>query len=402
MEQVERQPHYPRPVRGYALDAAAKLEAASPHFLLKLLFSSARLRQSFFAFAAESYLDRPRDFLDRVAQYAPDVLHGLEHLDPIAQVARALILMKPRRVIEALFGSCPDGYLGLLARLGCDPQYGKETYRAAFGLFADPRNRHRAKVLGQLPGRITAEHIAVMAGLDDVLLHRAVLERTKPAEVQALNTFAEMIADLCNATPETIKHSLDKLNVGTKGVGMDEWAQGWLGRQVRLPFDPPIPASDPDFKLCLGVELTSLGRRFRNCAGQRQSYTFLGERLIYEWIRPGETAVLELLRLTSGGETKWVCEDLLGRANRRVSPELAASVQAKLDQHGILYQSLTRPSVEKLAMHRLLDHTAPFAWDGRADDADDANGDADDANGDAAIEQMLGELEQKVHGQEVA
>ena len=71
--------------------------------------------------------------------------------------SRALILMKPRRVIEALFGSCPDGYLGLLARLGCDPQYGKETYRAAFDLFADPRNRRRAKVLGQLPGRITAD-----------------------------------------------------------------------------------------------------------------------------------------------------------------------------------------------------------------------------------------------------
>lgn len=395
LEQVERQPHSPRPVRGYALDAAAKLEAASPHFLLKLMYSSALVRQTFFVAASEALLDRPNDFLDRVAQYAPDVLHGLEHLDPIAQVARALILMKPRRVIEALFGSCPDGYLGLLARLGCDPQYGREMYRVAFGLFADPRNRHRAKVLGQLPGRITAEHIAVVAGLDEVLVHRAVVEKAKPAEVQALNRFVTLIADLCNATPETIKYSIGKLNVGTKGVGMDEWARGWLGRQVRLPFDPPIPASDPDFKLCLGVELISLGRRLRNCAGQRQSYTFLGERLIYEWVRPGETAVLELLRLTSGGETTWVCEDLLGRANRRVSPELAASVQAKLDQHGILYQSLTRPSVEKLAMHKLLDHTAPFAWDRPAEAGEEEDNDPE-------ITRLLDALEQEIHGREAA
>lgn len=392
MEQVERQPHYPRPVQGYALDAAAKLEAASPHFLLKLLFSSARLRQSFFAFAGESYLDRPRDFLDRVAQHAPEVLHGLDHLDPIAQVARALILMKPRRTIQALYGECPDGFLGLLSRLGCDPQYGKETYRAAFGLFADPRNRHRAKVLGQLPGRITAEHIAVVAGLDDVLLHRAVLERTKPAEVQALNTFAEMIADLCNATPTSIRESLDQLAVGTQGCKMAEWAEGWMARQVHLPFAAPIPATDPDLKLRLGRELDDLGRRFRNCAAQRKSFTFLGERLIFEVVKPGEQAVLELLRLTSGDQTHWVCEDLRGPRNKRVSPEMAAWVQSKLDRHGIFYQSVSHPTVEEQALHRLVDHTTAFAWDRQREAADD----------DADLDRLLVDLEQELHGREAA
>lgn len=117
--------------------------------------------------------------------------------------------------------------------------------------------------------------------------------------------------------------------------------------------------------------------------------------MIYEWVRPGETAVLELLRLTSGGETTWVCEDLLGRANRRVSPELAASVQAKLDQHGILYQSLTRPSVEKLAMHKLLDHTAPFAWDRPAEAGEEEDNDPE-------ITRLLDALEQEIHGREAA
>lgn len=394
MEQVERQPHLPRPVLGYALDVAARFESACPHFLLKLMYSSDLVRQSFNVFASED-IDTQQDFLRRVAHHAPDVLLDLEHLDPLAQVARALILLKPRRVVEALFGSCPDGYLGLLSRLGCDPLPSKETYRAAFELFADPRHRQRAKVLGQLAGRIAPEQIAVAASIADVLVHRVVIERCRPDEVRALNVFANMITDLCNATPTSIRQSLDKLNVGTTGVGMGEWAHGWLARQVRLPFDPPIPATDSDFKLCLGVELTSLGRRLRNCAGQRQSYTFLSERLVYEVVGFGELAALELLRLTTGTGSKWVCEDLRAPRNRRVSPELAAAVQFRLDHYGVLYQSLAHPSVEEQALHKLIDHTTPFAWDRRREVADDAHVDAD-------IDRMLEELEEDVHGQEVA
>lgn len=374
---------------------AARLEAALPHLILKIYYASDLTRQVIFATAAEVNLDQPQDFLDRIAQHAPDVLLGMEHVDPHAKLGRALILLKPRRVVEALFGSCPDGYLGLLSRLGGGPLHAKKTYRNAFELFADPRHRHRAKVLGQLPGRVTAEHIAVVAGLDDALVHRAVVEKAEPAEVQALNRFASMITDLCNATPASIRQSLDKLNVGTTGVGMNEWADGWLARQVRLPFDPPIPADDPDLKLCLGVELTSLGRRMRNCAGHRQSFSFLSERLIYEWTGPGGPAVLELLRLTSGTEVRFVCEDLRAARNRRVSPELATVIQLKLDDYGILYQSLTQPTIEEQALHKLLDHTTPFAWDVRRRDDNDADGNAD-------LARMLDELEQEVHGQEAA
>ncbi len=391
-QQVERHPLRVRELRGYALNFAARLEASAPHLILRLLQASDLVRQSFFAAAAE--IAQPEAFLAQIKDRAPDVLADLDHLDPLAQVARALILLKPRRTIQALYGECPDGFIGLLSRLGSDP-LDRETYRNAFELFADPRHRQRAKVLGQLPGRINAEHIAVVAGLDDTLVHRVALERAKPVEISALNAFVSMITDLCYATPASIRQSLDKLNVGTTGVRMNEWADGWLARQVRLPFDPPIPADDPDLKLCLGVELTSLGRRLRNCAGQRQSYIFLGERLIYEWVGAGEPAALELLRLTSGGETKWACEDLRAYRNKRVRPDLAVAIQSKLDAYGVLYQSVTHPTHEEQALHRLVDHTTAFAWDRQREAADDAHGDAD-------IERMLEELEQEIEHHEAA
>lgn len=377
-----------REFRGYALNFAVRLEASSPHLILMLLQASSQRRQAFWAAsaAAEIDLDHPEVFLAKIRERAPDVLADLGHVDPLAQIARALVLMKPRRTLEILYGSCPDGLLGLFDRFGSQPVYGPETYRLAFELFSRPEHRKRAKVLGQLPGQIRPEHVTVVASLDDVLVHRAVLERVRLGEVAALNSFVQMIVPLCDATPELIGESLNSLPVGTSGVRMTEWAEGWMARQIRLPFDPPIPANDPDLRLRLGAELDSLGRRLRNCASQRKSYSFLSERLIYEVIGFGEPAVLELLRLTSGGEVKWACEDLRAPRNRRVSPEMAVWIQSKLDQYGIFYQSVTHPTDEQQALYRLVDHTTPFAWDRRREAADEAHSDAD-------IQRMLDDLE---------
>lgn len=378
----------PREYGGPTLEVAAHLDAACPGFLLSTIYASCLKRQALFSAFAAIDLGATEMFASRLEATAPDVFMGLDHLCSSARVARSLVSLRAKRIIEATFGECPPGLLGAFARLGSAPLDPK-FYGVLFDVFSDPRHRHRASVLGQLPGAIHPDHIKVLTGLDDTLVHIVSVERTKPAELTALNAFAGLIVDLCNASPSSIRASLDKLNVGTKGVGMGEWAQGWLGRQVRLPFDPPIPASDPDFRLCLGVELTSLGRRLRNCAGGRQSYTFLGQRLVYEVVGLGEPAALELLRLTTGTESKWACEDLRAPRNRRVSPELAALVRSKLDQHGILYQSLTHPTCDEQALHKLLDHTTPFAWDRQREAADDAHGDAD-------IDRMLEQLQQEI------
>jgi hypothetical protein len=387
-QQIEQRPFRVQEFRGYALNFAARLDASVPHTILRLIQARSHLsRQVFFAAAAEIDLVRPEAFLAQIEVRAADVLADFHGLGPDARIARALAMMTPRTTIECVFGTCPDGLLGLFERFGSQPLYGPETYRLAFELFSRPEHRRRAKVLRQLPGQIRPEHITVIASLDDVLVHRAVLERVRRDEVRALNSFARMIVDLCGATPELVRESLDRLPLGGTGVRMTEWAEGWLARQVRLPFDPPVPADDPDLRLRLGADLDSLGRRLRNCAANRKSYSFLGERLIYEVIGCGEPAVLELLRLTSAGEAKWVCEDLRRPRNRRVNPELAAMVQSKLDQHGILYQSVTRLSDEEQALHKLLDHTTAFAWDMRREAAVDVHGDDD-------IQRMLEELGQ--------
>lgn len=397
MGPIERQPRLPREFRGYPLNVAARLEASLYHFLLHLYYANSLRRQTFFAFAAEIDLDRPEDFLRRVEMQAPDVLADVGHLDPLAQVARALILLKPKRVLEVLFGECPDGLLGLFARFGSGPLYGAETYRLAFELFSRPENRRRAKVLSQWEGQLRAEHVALAAGLDEALLHPAVLSRSKPAEIPALNAFVEMITILCDATPALIKESLDALPVIVKGVKIGEWAQTWMNRQVRLTVPIPIPDNDPDLRLCLGADQIGLGRRLRNCAASRTSYAFLNERVLVEWVRPGERAVIELAVVRSGSEQRWEVTQLLGPRNRRAKAEVVAAIRERLDGLGILYQSSPFSTAEQDGLHALLEHFphTPFPdyLAQRADDAEDE---------DADIGQMLDELEQEVHGREAA
>jgi hypothetical protein len=392
--ELVRQTYRVREFRGYALNFAARLEASQPQFILRLLQAGRLSRQVFFAAAAEIDLDRPDVFLVQIKERAPDVLADFGHLDSLAQVARALILLKPRRVLETLYGSCPDGLLGLFERFGSQPLYPPETYRVAFELFSDPCHRHRAKVLGQIPGQIRSEHVTVVASLNDVLVHRAVLERVRRGEVAALNAFVQMIADRCDATPELIRESLAVLAVGTTGVRIDEWVQGWLARQVRIAVDPPIPADDPTLRLRVGGEMVSLGRRLRNCAGQRMGGSFAGDRLIYEFCGDGEEAVIELERLTSGSEVRWLLAGAFRARNRRVSVPVAEAIRAKLDQFSILYEPLMlRQSAEK-DLHDLIDYQVRPAWDENFDTANDAEEDA--------LDRLLDELDDETNGRDEA
>lgn len=394
-QQIEQRPFRVQEFRGYALNFAARLEASVPHTILRLIQARSHLsRQVFFAAAAEIDLDRPEAFLAQIEVRAADVLADFHGLDPDARIARALAMMTPRTTIECVFGTCPDGLLGLFERFGSQPLYGPETYRLAFELFSRPEHRRRAKVLRQLPGQIRPEHVNVVANLDERLLHRSVLERIRKGEVKALNNFVEMIGALCDATPELVRESLDALAVGTSGMRIDEWVQGWLARQVRLAVDPPIPADDPVLRLRVGGELASLGRRLRNCARQRMGGCFAGDRLIYEYCGDGEEAVIELERLTSGSEVRWLLSGAFRARNRRISPAVALAIQDKLDQFGILCEPLMlRPSPEK-ALHDLIDYEVRPAWDEHFDPTKET--------GDDDLDRLLDQLDDEVNGREAA
>jgi hypothetical protein len=387
--QFNRQHFHPQPLRGETLDIAVRLEAHHPHFLMRYMTATSLARQSFFSAVAELDLDQPDAFLLKIQQHAPAVFAESSHLDPLAQIARALIQMKPRKVLEVIFGRCPDGLAGLLARVGPTPFYRKDLYRTAFELCAKPQNRQRLKALGQLQGLVRPEQILMASELDDVLVHRAVLERARPVEVASLNAFARLLPRLCDASDNDIRESLDQLPSNVRGVAIGEWAQSWLKRQVRLPVPVPIPANDPDFQVRIGADQEGLGRRFRNCAGSLLSFAFTGERVLVEWVREGEEAVIDLALVRTGSEYRWQCENLSRPRNRRVSATVARAIRERFDQFGILYRFNPMPCDEQQGIAALLDHSlsATFVDQRALANADDEH-----------VERLLDDLEMELHG----
>ncbi|WP_092156185.1 hypothetical protein [Bosea sp. CRIB-10] len=357
MVQVDRQPFHPRALHADVLEFAARLEGHQPHFLYHQLYATDFRRTVVWAIAAELDLDQPDAFLQQIQQHAPDVFAASSHLDPLAQIARALIQTKPKKLLEALYGRCPDGLAGLLARVGPAPFYRRSLYRTAFELCDRPENRHRVKALSQLHGLVRPEQILMASELDDVLVHRAVLERAKPLEVAALNAFSRLLPELCDASERDVRESLDQLPADVKNVRIGEWAQTWLKRQVRLPVPVPIPDNDPDLQVRIGADQESLGRRFRNCAGSLLSFAFTGERVLVEWVREGEEAVIDLALVRTGSEYRWQCENLSRPRNRRVSATVAGAIRERFDELGIIYRFNPMPSDEQQGIAALLDHS---------------------------------------------
>src|SRR3954468_19498165 len=103
----------------WALQAASLIDTHCPSLLNHILTASDCKRQVIFGTLAYLRLASPNDLAARLRKIAP--ADCLTTLNPLAQIGRALIVSKPREIIEAVFGSVPDGLMGVLKRLGHQP-----------------------------------------------------------------------------------------------------------------------------------------------------------------------------------------------------------------------------------------------------------------------------------------
>ena len=316
---------------GFPLEVACKLDASCPGYLNRVLYASALKRQAQFAAYAEIDFSQPDILAARLRAFAPALCDP--NLDPVAQIARALTSLRARQIVQGVYGGVPKGFLGLLARLGGDPLPDPADYRLAFSLFADPANKARAKLLGQIEGQISPGKIKVAARLDPVLLHKAVLDRVYDVErVEALHAALALIRALVpDATDAALRQSLDR--VSPSDHDMSKWLLGWLRQMRRVPVIPPIAQGDTELRLLQGADMPELGRRFANCAADRIGYIAVGSRLYYEWIGSGAPAVVEL-RCLQGG--RFLIEDIKGLRNASPAPAVATAIRARLSKAGVL------------------------------------------------------------------
>ncbi len=157
--------HHPRirPFSGWALEAAVALDQAHPGFLAKTLRASDLTRQVRFAALAAVHFEPPSVISERFYGISSSGTQP-PSTDPMALIAQRLLDLPPGQVLQAVFGSCPKGLLGLFARLGDSPiSPDRGVYRLAWSLYAEPQHRQRARLLMRTEGLITAAKLRVVS-----------------------------------------------------------------------------------------------------------------------------------------------------------------------------------------------------------------------------------------------
>jgi hypothetical protein len=275
---------HPRSISVWPLSTAVELDAACPSFLSFVFCGAALKRQAIFSTLAALTRECPEVLATRLRPLVP--ADDQPQQTSYEQIARALMTARAREIVQAVFGEVPDGFLGVLSRIGNEPLRKASLYFTLFEIFSDPQNRVRRNVLRQRSGSITATHIEVISRLDPILVHQNVLNRLYGASQadDANEALALVRSTVSSATDEAIRQSIE--NLGEK-TDLGTLFNRWLEKVDQPPVRPPIPEDDPDLAvLTSGKAMTSLGRRFRNCASSRIIYLAQGAQVLLEWRHP--------------------------------------------------------------------------------------------------------------------
>lgn len=323
----------PRAYGGRWLNLAVRLDCSSPSVLAASMFWGHQKRQVFFLILSEIDERDPAPIADRLRAVAPGVCHP--GLDPLAVIARACVVLRPRDLLKALLNEVPDGLLGTLARLGPDPiSPARFRYRLLLRIFMSPAldDRLRARVLRQISGTLTGDQIGIVSSLDPILLHPNFVRRVNSRETaSALTQVLAHIRVVCStATDEAIRESVERIGDMT----ISAWSRRWMERFDRMPHDHPFDGAPEFHVLDSGAAMEEAGHRYANCLRDRSVMVALGRNLYVEYLRPdlGTGLILELRRTTSG----WLLEQMHGKKNRRVRLSVALAAREHLRALGVV------------------------------------------------------------------
>jgi hypothetical protein len=323
------------PYSGIYLDRSVLLDCSSPGFLASSFFFPPLKRQAIFLAFAVIDWKSPQEAAARLAEAAPGVCQA--RLDPLAVIARALTVLRPRAILRAVLGAVPDGLCGTLARLGMDPIAPiPSRYHALLRMFssARPDDRARVRLLGRMHGNIDPKHIPLISVLDPMFLLPDLIPKIGTLETAyGLRHAVQHLQTHCSAaTDEALRQSLQQ--IGNKRL--KDWLRGWAARFDSLPHPLPWEHDDQLVILKTGAAMVEAGREERNCLGSKCAEVIMGRRLYAEYRLPGGARGLIVeLRHTSGGGG-WFLEQLYARDNKRIAVAMAVDVRARLAAHGVM------------------------------------------------------------------
>ena len=324
--------HQPRPITSSWAIAAAS--ALGPEFLCWLLCEAGvTRRQVTFALSARGWLGNPEGI---VAQVEPERL-----LESRAALAHLLRQGDLSAIIAAAFGTCPDGYLSGLNRLGPDAMSEPLAHCHYWTLFAERCHRPKLKIAQHL-GRITEEKLAVLFEVDAALLHLPFVNRmTSLEQVREIN--AALSAIRASSDREDEAALVAAAVHGDENRKVEHFVSAWIKR-CRFP---PLPFEADEaagvFPITSAAELSMKGLAYRNCSrGISRLVDAICGRSAYVAYEPGgkQTGMAQLFRLTNGS---WMVEGVYGVGNSRLAADVQEPLRAWFAERGV--HSLRRPKL---------------------------------------------------------
>lgn len=341
---------------------AIELDAHCPSFLAYTLSASVLKRQSIFAALGMLAQEGPDLLAARLSALAPANCALPPH--PIAQIAQSLMILRARKVAQAVFGEIPSGLLGMLSQLGDSPLPQQRYYHLIFELVSDPKQRERVSALRKITGRISPSHIEIARHLDPVLVHEKILNRISLTQIEDVNaTLALIRITVSSATDAALRQSIERMAPKTS---LGEFFGRWIKKMDQPTAVPEIPNDDPDFVvLTTGEAMKSLGRQYQNCLSTKTPLVATGKHAYLEW-RHSPGAIAELHRLSDG---QFVLGDVHVILNQRPDPALIAAIRSKLRSIGIPALETVENQIRACGVLRLLG-AFDIGWRGIEEDID--------------------------------
>lgn len=337
-----------RPFEGWALDAAGVLDRAYPSFLLHLLGSSPRFRQSVFLALAHGVLPNPQEFLLRANGDASETQQwtGVQH-----EVAQALMAMSPRQIVSATLGEIPDGLVGCLARLGDQPMRHAGDYVRLVGMLTatDAETKLRAKVLLQV-NRLDSDLLSAVLEIDPIALIPDIFRRLRCGlEAGRLNQRLTAIRLVCStATDEALRQSLEDRALDFSG---SSFAQSWLDKADRPPVVCEALDAHQDFERVTGANASQVAQENHNCLGSQSHKLIDGTWGAWVW-KPGP-----LILCVTKCQEGLLVTGIYCPGNREVPRELARTVKDVVRPLGLITFTRVEPveEVRLLTLGRFVD-----------------------------------------------
>lgn len=325
-------------IGGWALTRLARLDRDGARGLIAdLSVAGVLTRQAAFVAIANLNLERPGDFLERLAIQAVGA----------GGIGLALRTRRARQIIAAAFGVEPSavhtGYLRALAKIeefgtkgpGLHPFADPGSYRRLYQtLTVEPHSR-RAHAL-RFSDRLMSITIEAAMTLDPVLVWPDVLAVVgTPQRIAAANAALGLIRDCHCTLDEAALVAAMRQSLKSRGV-IEAFAKTALDTADRLPTSlPPAEGIRP---LRTAAEYREMGTKLRNCAATKIPEVALGLLAVMEVTHRAEdgTEMILAASLTPTIDGRWMVSEVKGLKNRQPSREVLYPVLRRLEALGAI------------------------------------------------------------------